>query len=303
MLTPAPNLRARRGVSLVELLVTMTVGGIALTLVAAICLRQQRTFADLAQASALSGQLRDAAAILPIDLRSISSVSGDIRDARDTSLEIRATIASAVVCDTVSGGIVLSPPGQGAHTYAALPGAVEVGDTVWRLSILAATEEWIPHRVAAVHSAASGLCHALGPKLGAERAERRVAIALDSVPSNTWLGMPLRVTRPVRYSLYRSSGTWSLGARDWNSASARFNTIQPLAGPFLSAAARGLRFEYFDSSGIALPPPVVDARAVALIHVDLRGQTKSAPGVVATAAAAGARIDSLSVWVALRNRR
>jgi prepilin-type N-terminal cleavage/methylation domain-containing protein len=297
------TLAQRRGVSLVELLVTMAVGGIALSLVAAICLRQQRTFTDLAQASAVSGQLRDAAAILPIDLRSISSVSGDIRDARDTSLEIRATIATAVVCDTMSGGVVLSPPGQRARTYASLA-AIEAGDTVWRLATSASSEEWSPHRVEAVHSVVGGVCHVRGPQLGAERSARRVAIALDSAASPLWIGMPLRVTRPLRYSLYRSSdGAWALGARDWSGPSARFNTIQPVAGPFLSAASRGLRFEYFDSVGALLPAPVANPRAVALIRIDLRGQTKLAPSVVTTSANAGARVDSVSVWVSLRNRR
>ncbi len=48
----------------------------------------------------------------------------------------------------------------------------------------------------------------------------------------------MRVTRPIRYSLYHASdGSWYLGARDWNDASARFNTIQPLAGPFRSPGA------------------------------------------------------------------
>src|SRR5262245_17958001 len=94
----------RRGVTLVELVVTMAVGGLALSLIAAVCLRQQRVISDLSHAAALTAQLRDAAAILPIDLRALSSGLGDIRDARDTSLEVRATIASAVVCDTARAG-------------------------------------------------------------------------------------------------------------------------------------------------------------------------------------------------------
>src|SRR3954465_15712357 len=84
----------RRGVTLIELLVVIVVAGVALSLIAAISVRQQRTFADLREAAALSGQMRDAAAILPIDLRGVSAAMGDLSDARDTAVELRATIAS-----------------------------------------------------------------------------------------------------------------------------------------------------------------------------------------------------------------
>src|SRR3954469_8258848 len=114
----------RRGATLIELLVTTIVGGIALTLVAAICVRQQRIIADLAHETALTGQLRDASTILPIDLASVGSSAGDIRAALDTAIEIRATIASAVACDTSRGAIVLAPTTSGASTYAGIVSTV-----------------------------------------------------------------------------------------------------------------------------------------------------------------------------------
>ena len=81
----------RRGATLLELLVTLVIAGIALSLVAAISARQQRVVADLQENAALSSQLGDAISILPIDLGAVSSIAGDIREARDTSIEIRAT--------------------------------------------------------------------------------------------------------------------------------------------------------------------------------------------------------------------
>jgi hypothetical protein len=77
----------------VELLVTMVVGGIALSLVVAICLREQRLFTDLSEQSAAYAQLRDAEAIVPIDVRGASSVAGDVREGRET---IPALCISAV---------------------------------------------------------------------------------------------------------------------------------------------------------------------------------------------------------------
>src|SRR5439155_17735466 len=90
----------RRGVTLIELIVAMVVGGVALALIASISVRQQRLYADLADRAALASQLRQASTVLPIELRGASSAGGDIREARDTAIELRASIASAVVCDT-----------------------------------------------------------------------------------------------------------------------------------------------------------------------------------------------------------
>src|SRR5512146_3103343 len=91
-----------RGFTLVELLVAMIVAGIVLTLITLTGLRQQRLLSDLANDASLAAQLREAAAILPVDIRALSAAAGDLRDARDTALEIRSTIASGVVCDTIA---------------------------------------------------------------------------------------------------------------------------------------------------------------------------------------------------------
>jgi len=122
-------------------------------------------------------------------------------------------------------------------------------------------------------------------------------------PIANFAGSVLRVTRPVRYSLYRGGdGRWYLGQRDWNVTSLRFNTIQPVSGPFASAASRGLVFQYVDSTGAALPTPVSDPRAIALIRVDLRGQSRNVMRAFA-GQAQGKSTDSVHVAVWLRNRR
>ena len=294
----------RPGVTLIELLVTMTVGGLALALVAVICLRQQRVISDLSQAAALTAQLRDAAAILPIDLRALSSGLGDIRDARDTSLEVRATIASAVVCDTARAGVSLAPAASGAVAFRGGLTTIEPGDSAWLLTLDDTSERWRPFGVVDVFAGPVRDCDALGPKLASQRTSPRVGLVLDSVASATWIGRPVRVTRPVRYSLYRGGdGSWWLGERDWNAASSRFNSIQPVAGPFLSPPARGFRLTYFDSAGAAVATPVVNSRAIAMIKVELRGEPKVAPRVLGAAGPNGNRTDSLSMWVHLRNRR
>jgi prepilin-type N-terminal cleavage/methylation domain-containing protein len=297
---------SRRGVTLVELLVTMVVGGIALALVAAVSLRQQRVLADLADGAALSGQLRDAAAILPIDLRAVASGAGDIREAGDTSLEVRGTIASAVVCDTTPGGVILAPSSAASDTYAGYGAPPEIGDTAWVFSPADSLERWTPHRVLATGTTAAGDCASLGPVLSdSARGARRPTLGLESLSKSGVVGMPVRVTRALRYSLYRAAdGLWYLGERDWNAASLRFNGIQPVSGPFLSPAAGGLLFSYRDTSGAVLVTPVMNTRAVSAVRIELRGQTRNASRAVATVVSIGRRhIDSVSIWVLLRNRR
>jgi hypothetical protein len=136
------------------------------------------------------------------------------------------------------------------------------------------------------------------------RAIARVSIRLASAPPvATLTGAVVRVTRPVRYSLYRGGdGQWYLGQRDWNVTSLRFNTIQPVSGPFSSPSARGLVFQFSDSTGAPLSSPVADTRAIALVRVDVRGQSRGAMRTFASGAQSKSG-DSVRLAISLRNRR
>jgi prepilin-type N-terminal cleavage/methylation domain-containing protein len=296
--------RRRGGLTLVELMATVAVAGVVLAILAGVALRQQRTFAALSADAALAGQLRDAASVLPSDLRSAAVGAGDLREATDTSIEIRETLVSAVFCDTLGQAIVLAPFGRTAATFAGAMAPIRAGDTAWIFSPDDSAHTWRGRGVLGVGSTHSGQCTAGGPQLdGASLAASRTTLTLDSVPApKTLIGRAVRVTRPIRYSLYHASdGGWYLGARDWNDASAKFNTIQPLAGPFRSPGA-GPVFRWFDSTGAALAPPVARRDQVALVRIDLRGQTRNPDRVLGSASNGGPRADSVSILVAARNR-
>ncbi|HVE33467.1 MAG TPA: prepilin-type N-terminal cleavage/methylation domain-containing protein [Gemmatimonadaceae bacterium] len=296
MLTP----RSRPGFTLAELLIALAAAAVLLAVIASIALRQQRLFAELADDAATTGRLREAIAMLPIDLRAVSPASGDIREARDTSLEIRATIASAIVCDTGGHTLTLGPALSGTDTFAAFLATVAAGDTAWVLDTRDAAEGWIPRRVTSVSSTTAARCANGGPVLSGPFTA--IVVALDTLlPGRA--GTVVRVTRPVRYSLYRSSdGSWQLGARDWNTTSLRLNTIQPVAGPFLPPSAGGLVFSYFDSNGAAVTNPVDPRAGLALVRVSARAQANRAARVLG-AASTERRADSLDVAVFLHNRR
>ncbi len=294
----------RAGLTLVELMATVAVAGVVLAIIGGVALRQQRTFAALTADAALAGQLRDAASVLPSDLRAAAVGAGDLREATDTSIEIRETLASAVVCDTLGKAVILAPFDGTAATFAGAIAPIQAGDTAWIFSPDDSAHTWRGLGVVSVGSAHAGQCAALGPRLnGASLAASRTTLTLDSAPApQTLVGRPLRVTRPIRYSLYRASdGNWYLGARDWNDASAKFNVTQPLAGPFRPPGA-GPVFRWFDSSGASLAPPVARLDRVALVRIDLRGQTRTPDRALGSAWNAGPRADSVSILVAARNR-
>lgn len=298
--------RARAAFTLIELLVAIVVGGVVLSLIAGIALRQRRVLVALTGAAAVSGQLRDAGSMLPGDFRDASIAGGDLREATDTSLELRETIASAVGCDTVGGSLVLAPIAAGAGTFTAAITTAESLDTAWVLTPLDSVARWRPFRITSSAITRPGQCAARGPRLDAAGAGApRLALAMDSVTAPlTLVGCAVRITRPIRYSVYRASdGRWYLGARDWNTAASRFNAIQPLAGPFQAPTPATPVFQWFDTSAVRLAAPIASLDRVAMLRVDLRGQTGESDFILGAASDSGPRRDSVQLFVSTRNRR
>jgi prepilin-type N-terminal cleavage/methylation domain-containing protein len=306
MLTPVVR-SPRLGVTLVELLVAMTLAGIVLGLVSTLAFRQQRFYAGAFARLALAGELRETAVLLPVDLRAIATGAGDIRagEARDTSLEFRATIASAIVCDISGGRVVLAPPATAGATFASLLATPQANDTTWLLATSDTAEVWRPRRITAVLPAPSGNCAAGAPTLsGPSLAAARLALTLDTLDASVRAGVPLRITRPARYSVYRASdGAWYLGQREWNPSTSRFNTIQPVTGAFLAPASGGLRFRYFDSSGAELAAGTAATPSIALVTITLAAETRRAVEMLGGGGGMRRRLDSLVLAVRPRNRR
>jgi hypothetical protein len=290
--------------------VALGVAAIVLTTIVAISLRSQRLFADFAGARAASARVREAADILPLELRGASPASGDIYAALDTALQIRGIVASAVVCAASSGELALAPASHGAESYAGVLTPIDSGDTAWVLTPADSTRVWVGFHIAGTSTIApsDSACDPPGPRLdSAARSVPMVRLALAGAPQiANLLGMPVRVTRPMRYSLYRAAdGAWYLGERDWNAALSAFNGIQPVSGPFRSPSATdgaGLALAYFDSLGFTLASPVVDTRRIAAVRIDLRAQPAPGGGPSASRSGIVASPDSASLYVMIHNR-
>jgi hypothetical protein len=287
----------RSGHTVVEMLVALAAGALVIGLTAMIGFRHQRFHRDILVAVERSEQLDQVVALTPINLRAIAPGEGDIAAgaARDTSLEFRATLATAVVCDSATTTALLAPVDVPPR-LSSFQSRPEAGDTAWLLDTSFAVEQWVARPITAVFDSL-GRCM-LGASLPFGTAPRKsIAIRLGTAAPRGVVA--LRITRPSRYSLYRASdGAWYLGAKDWNPSLGRFNTIQPVAGPLSSPGASGLRFRYLDSLGGLLPTPPPDPRNIAAIEVGFRVDS-AIPGKYAHSTTIRGRAVS---FIALRNR-
>ncbi|MEO5568306.1 MAG: hypothetical protein ABIR92_07425 [Gemmatimonadaceae bacterium] len=290
-------LSGRAGHTILEMLVATTIGTLVIALGASIAFKQQRFHRDVVIAVERTDQLEQIVALMPISIRSIAPGEGDIAPgaARDTSFEFRATIATSLVCDSAPGRVVLAPAAPSPRLTSMIT-RPEPGDTAWLLTLSDSTEKWIPRVITGV-SEGPHACALGGAPLFGTATRSSVALGLASpLPPP---GTPIRVTRPWRYSLYRASdGAWYLGAKDWSSELGRFNTIQPVAGPFLSAATSGLRFGFADSLGAPIPTGTMEPRRISLVEVAFRTDSVI-PGKYPHATSIRGRSTAV---VALRNR-
>src|SRR5512147_1514698 len=95
--------RRRRGMTLIEIMISLVLLGIVSGVIMRVIMRQQRFYQGVNQIMTQRGQLRQATSVLPIDLRSLSSAGADILVASDSSIEFLMTVGTGIVCDTVAG--------------------------------------------------------------------------------------------------------------------------------------------------------------------------------------------------------
>jgi prepilin-type N-terminal cleavage/methylation domain-containing protein len=252
----------RRGFSLHELLVSLSVMGVVFALATHFAVRHMRFFRQVGEVAAVKSQLGHVTGIVRSVLVNVAPASGELLVAQDSALEIRLLTGTSFVCGGTPGVLVIpvpAAPDRMSSTFVRAPGP---GDRLSALFGDSVGATWL-HLAVASSPASAGSC-ALDPGI-----DSTWSIA-TAEPMQLSPGTALRFTRPLRLSLYESSDTrWYLGAKDWNGSARQFNTIQPVAGPLLrydDGPASGLRFTYHDSRGQQLPAPV-DVGRVASVTV------------------------------------
>ena len=333
-----PPARTRHGMTLVEIMISLVLLGIVSGVIMRVIMRQQRFYQGVNQILTQRGQLRQATGVVPSDLRSLSSVGGDILIASDSSMEFMMNVGTGVVCALVPGGTkVVMPPevlfngqsltswyGYGwpdpknkpksAYTvYIYNPGSKTGNDD----------DTWQKFTLTDVTSSTTA-CLAWSTTITvADAGQKRPILELSSTGPNDpvtggpvsqyiAVGAPVRIMKQVRYKLYQAAdGKWYLGYSDYDATTSKYDELTPVSGPYEAYAsgtgsATGLAFRYYDVDGIEIASGANATDRARIARVDLIARSRTATNVRAAGIQAGLNQqykDSLAVSVMLRNRQ
>ena len=309
--------RARRGFTLVELLITMVLLSLVSAVIVTVVVRQQRFYRATSALMDARSQIRQMASVLPMELRGISSAGGDIKVMSDSALEFRSSFGSAIVCTLSSSTVIVLTPRNGAKglrltSWTRTP---VVGDSVALYDVNTSSrstdDRWTFHQITAISTVTGDVSTGCRSTTGlvqsadmtSSNPSYRITIS-PSRPATLAVGSAVRLYRNVRYSLYSApDGLSYLGYRDCLPGRTPIcSAVQPIAGPYRDHAAAGtnksgLEFAYFDSTGAVTAVPANVARISVAIRGETATQLQLSDGTV------GKLGDSLSFQIALRNRK
>ena len=293
---------ARRGFSLIELMIALVLLSLVSAAVYKVLVNNQRVYLAQTQTIDLQQNIRAAAAILPAEFRELDAAEGDIAAMGPDSIQMRAMRQLAFVCwqaggvnPPLGGGIgqltltVRQTPMYGNRLTFAQNDSLLIyweGDPTTRND-----DKWLPAQVKTVVAgsvcADSGGNHA-GFTLTFQ--PQWINNAALNVANAITRGAPVRGYDAVLYRVYQGAdGNWYLGQKNLSQG----GTIQPVVGPLTDA--NGVTFTYYDSVGVVTAVPA----QVAQIQIVLRARTMSpirgADGVQ------DYKVDSVVTRVALRN--
>lgn len=245
----------RRGFSLVEALVALTMSGVLLAASGgALLATLRRSSAQRARRLAWHN-VRAAATVLAAELRDISPGEGDILSAPDTAVTLRAIRAFSIVCE-------VRPP-DAVVVADSLTYALRALDPS-RDSVLL-YKEGDPLRSDDDAWVSAGAVAAAADRCPGGSAGTRVTLRGADV-SALGAGAPLRTFEILDYRLYRdAAGDWWLGVRGPDPPG--WAATSPIAGPLSARVGLGIRL--LGADGLAAP-----AGSARIVEVTVRG----APG-------------------------
>lgn len=332
------RLRARRGASLIELLIAMTLLSVIMASVLGVLRRQQRFVSASSAIIDMRAQLQGTAAILPMDLRSASASAVDpstgaampdivnaapLNTTADKMLDLRVTLGSAIAC-AVGGGQITVPATGTLASGAVLTSWTsppEVGDTIYILDegggTAVADDLWQPRAITAVTQNATNACPVAATVVGAntygpftsaaDAAKGSWTLTLSTatvgaLPASVQIGAPVRLVRRVRYELYRAGDQqWYLGFCEAAQCQA-VQPYKPLAGPlrpYVSVGHADNGLKFSFYDTAGVATTV--PRNVARVDISIRGITGRKVSFVG-GSTADFVADTLRLSVALRNR-
>jgi prepilin-type N-terminal cleavage/methylation domain-containing protein len=333
--------RERRGMTLIEIMISLVLIGIIGGVVMRVVMRQQRFYQGVNQIMTQRSQLRQATSVVPMDLRSVSSVGGDIVAASDGSIEFDVNIGTGVVCAVLPGGtkVVLPPVKLSSGTVLTTfygygdtgpdPAAITRGVSVYIYNDSSvagnADDKWKKFDLVAMGGDPSPCLTTFAPTVSvADAGQPRPILQLsdpegftDPVtlgPVSQYInpGAPVRLVKRVRYKLYKESDNkWYLGFSEYNKSIGNYDTPMPVSGPYdayssTAGIGSGLGFRYYDVNDIEIASGAGPTDRARIARIDLVARARTS-AVVRTAGIQNGVSqqykDSLAVSVMLRNRQ
>ena len=330
-LAPTPGAAAdRRGFTLPELVVAMVLFSIVAGTLLTVLERQQRFYRSANEIIDTRSQLRQATGLLPLDLRSMSTVGRDLLVMEPTRVQLLGNFGSGVVCERPTVGasdysdtFYLPPLNAEANTYTTWFMPPLEADSVFvydeNLDRGAVDDRWVRFAIHSIEPVTDAtICAPTATPSFTRAGENskprwkvRVRVPgklvdgtdVAAIPDSVKIGAGVRFERPVEYRLYQPSATgeWFLGFRERRADA--WTDVQPLAGPYRApGAAPGLGFRYFTDVGAEVFAGG-DLRTVARVDMIVRGEGTDRTNAISRDAASGVFQDSLRVRVAVRNRQ
>ena len=295
---------ARRGFTLIELMIALVLLGIVSAAVYKILVNNQRLYLAQTQTIDLQQNMRAAASILPAEFRELDAADGDITGMGPDSIRMRAMRQLAFVCSqpVLGGGIgqinllVRATPIYGNRQ------TFSQGDSIlvyWEGNRRLRTDDiWLPAQIQSVTQ--GPVCPDTTVNVGLTTMNQGFTLQLQpqwindptrNIAGAITRGAPVRGYDKVAYKVYQASdGNWYLGQR----SPAGTGTIQPLIGPL--TGANGVTFTYYDTAGAVTNVTT----QVSQIDIVLRARTAS-PIRKSGNAPQAYKVDSVVTRVALRN--
>ncbi len=318
--------------TLIEIMVSLVLLGIVSGVIMRVIMRQQRFYQGVNQIMTQRSQLRQATAVLPVDLRSLSSIGDDIIVATDSSMEFMVNVGTGAVCEVVDNkNQVAMPPdtlasGQDITSWYGTAEPDPTGDDIaysvyiYNDSVTLGNEDdyWKQYNLIDIHHDAARCLtkYAEITDVGKQRPILEVTDptgASDPVtggPLSQYInvGAPVRIARRVKYSLYKEAdGKWYLGFARYLKSTMNYEAPSPVSGPYDPyGTASGVGFRYYDVDGSEIASGANAANREKIARVDLIVRARTSANVRAAGIQGGADQqyrDSLAVSVMLRNRK
>jgi len=305
----APMLRARRGVTLPELLVAMLLLAIVGGAMTRVIVKQAQYYKDLNRSAGARRELRLGATVLPAEIRSISTAGGDIISMSESQIVMRAMIGSSIICARNLNTIIVPPANLAHHKLTSFVSTPGVGDTLFLFDegddAGAVDDSW---QQLGVIGAATSLAGCPGapytdPVLDPPASKPRLVYLLEAnLKDSVKVGAVVRFSRAVRYQIAsKVTGTYLSMVEYRNGA---WDPPEMIAGPFRPYLAgdgnpSGIQFRYFDTLGVR----ITDFTKVKDVgRIDVRLRTNAGTAAMSERLGSDLR-DSVVMRVAIRNSK